>query len=133
MPNQNVVEYAEVNFRYTNHYFFRPWRFDDPETYDSTALSDSRGIASFINLRYTGYAYIFKHFRKAEAFVLTDCFTSDTLRQSFHSIKNNDTLKLILHPTTVDLDFKVVDEEDQEPLPNSLVGHRSRNEWSAGV
>ena len=62
---------------------------------------------------------MFKRSSPATFYSVTSCYSSDTISHRFHSIKNNDTLTLNLRPALGDIDFKVVDIEDKQPLPDS--------------
>jgi len=83
--------------------------------------TDTNGVVEYYALRYRVYSFIFKHFSETLIYATSDCFASDTLQPYFHHLWSNDTIKLSLSPIFAPLDFKVIDAEDNEPLPDAKV------------
>lgn len=117
------VEKAQTTFAYQKSYLFD---FDTNRffTNDSITLSkptDSSGVSGYTRLPYSVYSYLFKYSTKAHLQATCDCYMSDTLQTRFHALKNKDTLLLQLSPVLIPLDFEVVDDDDNEPLPDAQV------------
>ncbi|MFM9947407.1 MAG: hypothetical protein ACKV1O_05670 [Saprospiraceae bacterium] len=123
-PNQ-VVANTDVHFSYHKYFLFDEGQFFVKEFVQRLEKTDTFGIAKFSGLKYSVYSMIFKFYTPALVFTDNGCFGADTLSPLFHRIWNGDTLKLVVTPILIPLDFRVIDEEDKEPLPDAMVSIRS--------
>ncbi|MFZ4671392.1 MAG: hypothetical protein ACOYLT_05190 [Flavobacterium sp.] len=117
----NVGIATNVDFLYHKSYLYDNKKLLTDSLVHMQQSSGANGVAKFVNVKYSLYSLIFKYFSKAQIYSITNCYSSDTLSLNFHSIKSNDTIHLILKPTTLHIDFKVVDMDDNEPLPKATV------------
>ena len=116
-----MVPGMEVQLTYPEHFVFDSGKFFTGRTVKKKAVTDKEGRAVFQKLRYSLYAYIFHHAKRASVFGFNNCYASDTFNLNYHGIKNNSIITLPLKPAFITLDFKVVDADDKEPLPGARV------------
>lgn len=125
VSQKNVpVTAAEVSLNYDSYYLFNRGEWLDTINRDTVQYTDSLGYATFARLEYTVYSYLFKRRYRPEIWVLTRCYSSDTLRPVFHKLGERDTITVELTPTLTTLDLKVVDEDDKEPLPDAEIRYQ---------
>ncbi len=113
----NPVSNVNVYF----HYAKQSVRVSGSPVFKFERLTDANGVVEFYALRYRVYSWIFKHFSETLIYANTGCYSSDTLKPYFHHIWGNDTIKLNISPIFIPFDFKVVDADDNEPLPDAKV------------
>jgi hypothetical protein len=118
---KKVVSEAEVTFRYQQNFLYDSGIFFTDDSVFLNKKTDASGVVLFGKLKYSVYSWIFKHNSKAIITALNGCYQGDTAQVNFHSINNNDTILLELIPTSIHGDFKVVDADDSEPLPEAIV------------
>lgn len=113
------VPVSNVNVYF--HYKKQSVRTSGNPVFVSEKLTDTNGVVGHHTLRYRVYSWIFKHFSETLIYANTGCYASDTLKPYFHHIWSDDTIKLSIAPIFMPFDFKVVDADDNEPLPDSKV------------
>ncbi|HMD00474.1 MAG TPA: hypothetical protein VKH37_09985, partial [Ferruginibacter sp.] len=106
---------------YVRSYAYDNGKFFTHTGIDTTQISDSSGIATFVKLKYSVYSWLFEHNSPAIVTASNNCYVSDTLVPKFHGVGNNETLILELHPLFIEANFKVVDKDDHAALPGSSV------------
>jgi len=116
-PSGNI----EVNFNYESTFLYDNNRFFPKDWVQLKQSSSSEGVATFSNLRYSVYSYLFRHFTSVRTFAVSSCYASDTLTPFFHQLGNKDTITLFLEPAMITMDFMVIDKEDNLPLPDANV------------
>jgi hypothetical protein len=121
IQNNAPVSNAEVSFSYHRCFVYDKSKFLTDSLVKLSNKTNNQGITGFVKLKYSLYSYLFKHNSKAIITAKSSCYLSDTLQENFHSLSNNDTLIVKLKPTTLSCDFKVVDKDDNEALPNAKV------------
>ncbi len=93
-------------------------------TSDSISLTDTtnaEGFVSFTKIRYTLYQWLFAHWDDAIITAQNNCFASDTLLRPFFDLEKDPPTIVELGLLAFDLNFLVVDAEDNEPLPDASV------------
>lgn len=116
VPSVNVYfQYDKQSLRKSGKPYFK---------YNRT--TDLNGTVEFYKIRYRLYSVLFKRKTRVLTSASSECYNSDTLNPYFHKIKDKDTLLLKLHPVLLDVEFTVVDADDNnEPLPQVLVKIKS--------
>lgn len=116
---KNPVPDTEVNLAYTRYalFDFGTKKFFTADTFSYQKITDASGQATFAGLSYTWYSAVLKRNTIANISAFSKCHSADNQNSKFHSLKKNKVVTLLLEPTTVDLDFLVVDKEDNQPLP----------------
>ncbi|QDK77740.1 hypothetical protein EXU85_03665 [Spirosoma sp. KCTC 42546] len=112
---------AEVNFTHTKSALYENSRFFTNDNKHDRQPSALNGIAKFEKVKYTVYSWLFKHGSIAQFWAVNNCYSSDTLRPAFHSIKDSDTLTLSMRPVMIAMDFKAVDKADKAALPQTKI------------
>jgi len=125
--DSTVISNTKLNFEYvkrdlfnfeTSKFFSRAVK---PEPYLSDT-TDSEGIAEFKNVKYTIYQWLFRNDDFGHAWVETDLCNSCDSNYNFFSLKVNKPRDLYFYTTVKDMEFTVVDIDDNnEPLNNAIV------------
>jgi len=110
-----------VNFDYEQAFLYSAGHFFTRQRVNLQAVTDTAGKAGFLHLRYSVYSYIFRHFSLAHVSAGNSCYTSAGLSPVFHNLSDGETIILPMHQATVPLDFKIIDREDKEVLPDAHV------------
>ncbi|MBS1664770.1 MAG: hypothetical protein JST68_27235 [Bacteroidetes bacterium] len=111
-----------VTFQYNKRFLYDRGRFFTNEAVRLDKIADSTGTASFIHLQYSVYSLIFGGGSNAIVYAASNkCYTSDTIITRFHGLRDGDTLTLPMHALFTELDFKVIDKDDLQPLPDASV------------
>jgi hypothetical protein len=117
----SAVSGATVHFNYNKAFVYDQGRFFTNDADPRMDTTNANGVVKFSSLEYSVYSWIFKYNSSANTFASSNCFASDTLFRRYHSIWDQDTLELKVYPIMAPLDFRVVDAEDGEPLPDASV------------
>jgi hypothetical protein len=123
--NQVAVPGVSVAFQYKRYIPFSDGALLSDSLIVLKGITDSSGVVKLEGLRYSVFSYIFKWGTDAMVYGESDCYASDTLLTRFHGLSDGGELVLPMNPSRVTLDFRVVDKEDGEPLPDSRVLLRS--------
>lgn len=120
---KNPIPNTEVNLSYTKYALFdfdtKKFFTADKKKYQDITGTDGR--VTFSELSYTWYSAVFKRNTVAQISAYNKCHSTDSLNVKFHRLKTDKTVTLYLTASSVDLDFLVVDKEDNEPLPQANV------------
>ncbi len=118
----NVVK-ANVNFTYVENDFFsfEHMRFLRSKTLNRDAKTEAGGIAKFPGVRVTLYSWLFYHSEPTQVIATAECFASDTLRPGISQLKNKKTHPVTLGPQKNNFVFKVINSQNQEPIPDAKV------------
>jgi len=119
--DKKPVPNAEVTMVYYVNYIYDKGRFFTNDIIYRKQATDLNGIARFDKLKYSVYSWLFKRKSQAIIYAFNNCYETDSVRQNYHDIKNNDTIIVQLSASKLYIDFKVVDKDDGEPLPNAKV------------
>ncbi|MCC5944178.1 MAG: Ig-like domain-containing protein [Bernardetiaceae bacterium] len=117
-----VVENLNTYFRYNQAFAYDAGAFFTDNSVTRSEQTNAEGVATYVKLQYSLYSYLFH--AQSLAIITGDakgCYGVDTLTREFHKIKDQEMLELSLIPRFIDLDFKVIDKEDSEPMPDVLV------------
>jgi|GEM_PF-1864330 len=115
------VSEALVHFGYNKSFIYDEGRFFTNDADPRNGMTDADGLVKFGQLEYSVYSWIFKFNTPAITYATSTCFASDTLSSRYHFIWDQDTLNLKVYPIMAPMDFRVVDDEDGEPLPDAKV------------
>lgn len=120
---KNPIPNTEVNLSYIKYTLFdfdtKKFFTANKKTYQEITGSD--GKVTFTKLSYTWYSALFKRNTRAEISAYSKCHSTDNQNPKFHRLKTNKVVTLYLTASAIDLDFLVVDKEDNEPLPQANV------------
>ncbi len=117
------VSNSTVIFSYDEQkiFDFDKQKFNTETNITLEGVTDSVGLAVFNNVSYTLYSYLFFHKTKALIVAGNNCFASDSIKPYFHDINSNEELLIKLPIRTTTLEFKVIDKDDNQPLPDANV------------
>lgn len=120
---KSPIPNTEVNLSYTKYALFdfdtKQFFTADKKSYQEITGTDGQVI--FEKLSYTWYSVVFKWNKKAEISAYNKCHSTDNQNPKFHRLKTHKVVTLYLTASAIDLDFLVVDKEDNEPLPQANV------------
>ena len=114
---------VNVTFRYVDRCLFKtsPLRFFTADTIVFDALTDESGTAIFTNVNYSLYSKLIYFGDLSFVYAEGQCIRGDTLSPKFHSLKNYVPENIKLGYREYDVDFLVVDADDNQPLPDAMV------------
>lgn len=115
------ISNAEVVFTYQEAYLYDKGSFFTEDKRLITQKTNKQGLASFDTLGYSLYSYLFKPFSEAKIYAQSQCYTSEVYTNYFHALSNESEIVLEMKPIIAQLDFRVIDREDNEPLPQANV------------
>lgn len=121
--NSEILQGTFVKFSFVDRDLFslRTKKFMSIDTIKLQDTTNSMGIVVFKNVSYSLYAKLFHSQDLAFVSATNRCFMGDSLKPKFFDLKDNEETTLKLPERTYDLDFKVIDVDDNEPLPEAKV------------
>lgn len=114
--NQQALAHATVKFTYTYHSVL-----DKPQVIPATDSTNAEGVVVFKGVKYTLFQKLFFPLEKTLVQVSSGCFLGDSITPKFFDLKHNEITLLELKPSAFDLNFQVVDDDDNQPIPNAKV------------
>ncbi len=114
---------ADLKFIYTERKLidFNDFSFFTAKTVELSGLTDTNGIIVFPDVSYTLYARLFFSSEKTKVLTAAGCFAGDSLEPYFSKLKHRQEELLTLKARAYDLDFQIVDAEDNQPIPEANV------------
>ncbi len=91
------------------------------DTIIKSEISDSTGYARFNELSYTLFKRIFFAGEREYIIAKHSCLASDTLYISLHKIDEDKPVDVYMWALKTQMQFVVVDKEDNQPLPNAQI------------
>ncbi len=124
--NSVGIQNVDISFAYNKAYLydFKTGRFLTNDPIKRKATTDKDGIAKFDSTKYSIYSLIFKCFSiyEAKPIKLTNpCYEVEEVKDNYHLLFPGSTIILKAKPITIPLDFRVIDVEDGEVLPDAEV------------
>jgi len=119
--SQSSLPEADVNFYYIERNFidFKTFSFFTKDSVNLNGKTDENGLVVFENISYSLYSKLFFKSEKTEVVATGGCFMSDTLRPRFQTLKHLKEELLPLAPRAYSLDFQVLDNDDNQPIPDA--------------
>jgi len=125
--DKSVIANVPINFEYVKRdlynfdssSFFTRFLLPTPA---SEEITNNEGIALFKDVKYSVYQWLFRKNDTARAWIKSNSCSNADSTYSFWDLKNKKESILFLETKLVDLEFTVVDNDDNnEPLPDALV------------
>ena len=110
-----------VSLTYTRAFLYDDGNFFTSSSESLETKTDSNGIARFEKTSFSIYSWIFYNLSVASLKAYGSCVESNTLNAKFHYIEGDSPLIIAVKPTPFTVDFRVVDLDDMQPLPNASV------------
>lgn len=119
--NNNALADADVKFFYIDRDFINleTFSFFTKDSIELSGKTDENGLIVFENVNYSLYSKLFFNTDKSDVFATQGCFMGDSLRPYFHKLENRKEETLVLTARAYDLDFLVIDSDDNQPIPDA--------------
>ncbi len=105
--------------------------FSQNKIIELTDSTDKNGEVIFKNLSYSVFSWIFQRSDLSNCFASNECFASDSLKEKFVNLHYSPETLLKLAPRSFDLEVKVIDKDDNQPLPSATVKANSESQnWT---
>ncbi len=117
---------SEVDFKYTSRYLYKDGKFFVNEVYDNTLQTDSEGKATFEDVGYSGYSFVFYMLSKVTVQATADCFIQKdkAVNSIFHFLTSSEIIKIPMKEELVNVSVKVVDAELETPVVDAKVNFK---------
>ncbi len=126
----NIISDIEVKFEYRKRdiinydslsFFSNYYPLPKPAM---SSITNKKGIAVFKNVKYSIFQYLSSFIYSKDighVFINNnECYNADSI-YDFYDLKNKAVQKLYVNPNLIDIQFTVIDKEDNQELPNALV------------
>ncbi|MCQ2973797.1 MAG: carboxypeptidase-like regulatory domain-containing protein [Bacteroidales bacterium] len=120
---EETIPQINVNFKYVQHKFFTlsPFSFFTADTIPLENETDEKGEALFTKVKYTLFQSLFYGNEATLVTAMGGCLIGDTITPAFKPLNSFFPEKIYIGFKGFDLNFKIVDEEDNEPIPDASV------------
>jgi len=114
---------VNIGFDYVDYALIKtnPLRFFVADTVKLTGKTDTDGKLTFTNVKYTLYSVVFHSGKESEVRASAGCLVSDTLHPFFSQLQDVIPYRISLGKTLLDIVFKVLDENDNQPVAGAEV------------
>ena len=121
--DNSVLQGTNVEFSFLDRHFFNfsSTKFLDTDTISLQDITNTEGTVIFKNVSYSLYAKMFHSNDIAQVNATNRCFMGDSLKPKFFDLKDKEETLLKLPERTYDLDFRVIDSDDNQPIPEAKV------------
>ena len=118
-----VLTRTYVEFSYIDRSFidFKKKSLFTKTTINFNDTTNSEGIVEFKNVSYSLYARLFHSKDLAEVTATNSCYMGDSINPYFFKLKDKQVTVLELIGRIHDINFKVIDQDDNEVLPDAKV------------
>jgi len=118
-----VLSGTEIKFEFLdrNFFSFKTHSFFTKDTVFRQDTANAEGKAIFAHVSYSLYTRLFHSSDLAEVQAINRCFMGDSLQPRFFDLKNEKETLLKLPERTYNLDFKVIDADDNQVIPDGLL------------
>lgn len=117
--SETSVEDVQVILSYKEHNLYKDGKFFVTDTICSVQTSDSTGIATFVNLKFHVYDYVFWWLGEGILDVEPECFGLENAQKCY--VQYARKVSLPLKAVCVELSIKVVDIETNEEIPGAKI------------
>jgi len=121
--DMSVLSGTMVNFKYTDHSFFefKTKSFFSSQIIKYNDSTNNDGVVVFKKVSYSLYSVLFHSNEDCYVSATNQCFMGDSIQQKFSSLKDKEITLLKLPERSYTLEFKVVDAQDNQPIPEAKV------------
>lgn len=121
--SENNLPGVEVKFTYVDYALIKtnPVRFFASDTINLATETNGEGEATFTNVTYTLFSILFHRGAETEITAAKGCLFSDTLAPLFRHLRAPLPYRIPLGKGRLDVVFKVLDSDDNQPLSNARV------------
>jgi len=119
----SILEGTDIRFMYPDKmlFDFKSSQFFTKDTIQLQGKTDDTGTVVFKDVSYTLFARLFHANDLYEVTATNNCFMGDSIQDKFFGLKYPEATLLKLSERSYDLEFTVVDSEDNQPLPKAKV------------